>query len=65
MSELESLSVELEGLAERLRSGVLEGSQAAEAVERCAELAARLGSELDAAARDTERGDLEGQERLL
>ncbi|MDQ3586981.1 MAG: hypothetical protein M3433_02710 [Actinomycetota bacterium] len=65
MSDLENLCAELEGLAERLRSGELEGGPAAEAVERCAELAARLGSELDAAARSTERGDLEGQERLL
>ena len=65
MSDLEDLSAELEGLADRLRSGELEGAQAAEVVERCAELAARLGSALDAAARNTERGDLEGQERLL
>ena len=65
MSDLEDLSAELEGLADRLRSGELEGAQAAEVVERCAEVAARLGSALDAAARSTERGDLEGQERLL
>ncbi len=65
MSHLDDLCAELEGLAERLRSGELEGTEAAEAVERCAELATRLGSELDAAARDTERDDLVGQERLL
>jgi len=65
VSDLETLSAELEGLAERLRSGELEGAPAAEAVERCAELAARLGAELDATARNTERGDREGQERLL
>ncbi|HLM26050.1 MAG TPA: hypothetical protein VK304_03685 [Thermoleophilaceae bacterium] len=65
MSDLEALAAELETLAGRLRSGELEGAQAAEAVERAAELAARLGAQLDAAARDAERGDLEGQERLL
>ncbi|MDQ3720528.1 MAG: hypothetical protein M3350_07090 [Actinomycetota bacterium] len=65
MSDLDALSAELEALAERLRSGGLEGTEAAEAVERCAELAGRVGAELDAAARSTERGDLEGQERLL
>ncbi len=65
MSALESLSSELEALARQLRSGELDGAQAAAAVERCAELAAQLGSQLDAAARQTERGDREGQERLL
>lgn len=65
MSHFDDLSAELEGLAERLRSGELEGMEAAEAVERCAELATRLGSELDVAAQDAERYDLEGQERLL
>jgi len=65
VSELEALTRELEELAARLRAGRLQGEEAAAAVERCAELAARLGSELDAAARETERGDLEGQERLL
>jgi exonuclease VII small subunit len=59
------LARELEELAGRLRSGELGAEEAAAAVERCAELAARLGSELDAAAREAERGDLEGQERLL
>ena len=65
MSELDTLAKELEQLAERLRSGELTDDDAAAAVERCAELAARLGGELDSAARDAERGDLEGQERLL
>ncbi len=65
MSDLDALAAELETLAGRLRAGELDRAEAAEAVERCAELAARLGSELDAAARDAERGDLEGQERLL
>ncbi len=65
MSDLDALAKELEELAGRLRSGELTGEDAAAAVERCAELAARLGGELDSAARDAERGDLEGQERLL
>jgi DNA-binding transcriptional LysR family regulator len=47
----------------RLRSGELDGEQAASAVERCAELAARIGSELDAESR--EAAQPEGQERLL
>jgi exonuclease VII small subunit len=62
---MNELARELEELAGRLRSGELGPEEAAAAVERCAELAARLGSELDAAARAAERGDLEGQERLL
>jgi hypothetical protein len=37
--------------------------EGADLVERCAELAARLGAEIDARARGT--GDSEGQERLL
>ena len=65
MSELDTLAKELEELAQRLRSGELTGDDAAAAVERCADLAARLGAELDSAARGAERGDLEGQERLL
>ncbi len=62
---MNELARELEELAGRLRSGELDSDEAAAAVERCAELAARLGSELDAAAREAGRGDLEGQERLL
>ena len=59
---MNELARELEELAGRLRSGELGAEEAAAAVERCAELAARLGSELDAAARDAEH---QGQERLL
>ena len=59
---MNELARELEELAARLRSGELSPDEAAQAVERCAELAARLGSELDAAARDAEH---QGQERLL
>ena len=60
---LEQLTAELEDVAERLRSGELEAGEAAELVQRAAELAARLGSELDARGRSADR--LEGQERLL
>jgi hypothetical protein len=59
---MNELARELEELAGRLRSGELSAEDAAAAVERCAELAARLGSELDSAARDAEH---QGQERLL
>jgi hypothetical protein len=59
---MNELARELEELAGRLRGGELNPDEAAAAVERCAELAARLGSELDAAARDAEH---QGQERLL
>ena len=61
--ELDALIEELEATAARLRSGELESGEAAAHVERCAELAARIGSGLDAAAREASQS--EGQERLL
>ena len=60
---LDDLATELEGVAARLRSGDLGPDEAAELVQRSAQLAARLGSELDARGRSADR--LEGQERLL
>ena len=64
MSErLDALAAELEAAAARLRSGELDAAEAAALVERCAELAARVGSELDAESRAAE--ETEGQERLL
>jgi len=60
---LEGLADELEGLATRLRAGEVSGDEAAELVQRCSELAGRLGSELDARSRAA--GEVEGQERLL
>jgi hypothetical protein len=60
VNDLDGLIEELEGVAQRLRSGQLEPDEAAQLVERCAELAARIGSGLDSEARGTE-----GQERLL
>jgi exonuclease VII small subunit len=60
---LEQLADELEAVADRLRSGAVDYDEAAELVERCAELAGRLGAEVDAQARRA--GQTEGQERLL
>ena len=64
MSErLEELVGELETVAARLRSGDISSAEASELVERCAELAGRVGSELDAEGRAAQES--EGQERLL
>ena len=60
MTDLDSLIRELETVAERLRAEQLDPNEAAELVDRCAELAGRLGGELDARGRTAE-----GQERLL
>jgi hypothetical protein len=57
------LAEELEAVAGKLRSGALAPDEAADLVERCAELAARLGAEIDTRARAA--GESEGQERLL
>jgi exonuclease VII small subunit len=60
---LEQLTEELEAVVEKLRAGEVEPDQAADLVERCAELAAQLGAEVDARARSAT--ETEGQERLL
>lgn len=66
MSDLDQMIRELEESAARLRAGELDAAQAAELVERCAELAARVGAELDRAGREADRDDpAEGQEKLL
>jgi hypothetical protein len=65
MSRIDNLINELEQTAARLRSGELEADGAAEAVERCAHLAAELGSELDIHARAASAGEPPGQEKLL
>jgi hypothetical protein len=62
-ADLDALVDELESTAAQLRSGRLDASEAAALVDRCAELAARIGSGLDAAGREAAHG--EGQERLL
>ena len=62
--ELEELVAELENTADQLRAGDLSPEDAAAAVERCAELAARVGATLDAQAREPD-DVLPGQEELL
>ena len=63
---LEGLVRELEDAAARLREDDLGAEEAAELVERLADLAARVGSELDRAGREAERDTPgEGQEQLL
>ena len=66
MSQIDALIRELEDASVRLRAGRMEPDEAAALVERCAELAGRVGAELDRAAREADReapGD--GQEQLL
>jgi methyl-accepting chemotaxis protein len=58
---LEDLAAELELVADKLRSEAIDAEEAADLVERCAELAQRIGAEVDARS----RGEAEGQERLL
>lgn len=65
MSRLDALIDELEQTAARLRSGELDADAAAQAVERCAELASQLGSELDLQARAAAASEPPGQEKLL
>jgi len=65
-TELETLVRELSDAATGLRTGDLDAMEAAALVERCAELAGRVGAELDRAAREAEREPpAEGQEELL
>ena len=64
MSErLDPLVEELRALAARLRSDDVPPDEAAELVESCAQLAARIGAELDTESRAA--SEAEGQERLL
>jgi exonuclease VII small subunit len=65
VSRLDSLIEELEQTAARLRSGELDADAAAQAVERCAELATELGSDLDVQARAATATEPPGQEKLL
>jgi hypothetical protein len=65
MSELEAIARELEEAAARLRADDVGSDEAAELVERCAELATRAGQELEREARATPAGDQPGQETLL
>ena len=63
--ELAGLVDQLEAAAARLRSGELDADEAAAVVERCAELAGRIGAGLDAESRAAQRAPAAGQERLL
>ena len=65
MSELQSIARELEQAAERLREQDLDPDEAADLVERCAELATRVGQELEREARAAPEGESPGQETLL
>ena len=65
MSELESIARELEQTAERLREQDLDADEAADLVERAAELATRVGQELEREARARPEGEAPGQETLL
>jgi hypothetical protein len=60
---LTALAEELESVADKLRAEAIDADEAADLVERCAEIAARLGAEIDARARGA--AESEGQERLL
>jgi hypothetical protein len=60
---LDELAAELEVVADKLRSEAIDPDEAANLVERCAELAQRIGVEIDARSRSA--GEVEGQERLL
>jgi hypothetical protein len=62
---IEELVAELEATAARLRQGELEQGEAAALVERCAELAGRIGSQLEREARSAPGGTTPGQEQLL
>ena len=62
---IDDLIAELERTAQRLRDGDLEQGEAATLVERCAELAGRIGSQLEREARAASSGSAPGQEQLL
>ena len=65
-ADLDSAIRELEEAARELRSDDLDSERAAALVDRCAEIAAVVGSELDRVARESERAVPDsGQERLL
>lgn len=67
--ELSAYVSELERAAESLRSGAVEGEEAAALVERCAELAGRITASLEAEARGVNAelplDESAEQERLL
>jgi hypothetical protein len=62
-AELDPLIAELEAVAARLRDGKVGPDEAADLVERCAELAGRIGVELDREGRALQSEALFGSER--
>ncbi len=60
---LTALAEELEAVADKLRDDAVYDDEDDYLVERCAEIAARLGAEIDSRARGA--SESEGQERLL
>ena len=62
---IDELVAELEQTAARLREGQLDQGEAAQLVERCADLANRVGAQLEREARAGAAGDPPGQEQLL
>jgi hypothetical protein len=62
---IDELVAELEGTAARLRQGDLDQGEAARLVESCADLANRVGAQLEREARSSAAGDPPGQEQLL
>jgi hypothetical protein len=60
---LDELAAELEAVADKLRAEAIDAEEAADLVERCADLAQRIGAEIDSRSRSA--GETEGQERLL
>jgi hypothetical protein len=62
---IDELVGELEQTAARLRQGDLEQGEAAQLVERCADLANRVGAQLERDAREAAAGEQPGQEQLL
>ncbi len=63
MSELDAAIEELERAAARLRAEEIDPDEAAELVERCAQLATEVGAALDRRAAGA--AESAGQERLL
>jgi hypothetical protein len=65
-ADLDSAIRELEEAARELRSDDLDSDRAAALVDRCAQIAATLGGEIDRIARESERAAPDtGQGRLL
>ena len=62
---IDELVQDLEQTAARLREGQLDQGEAAALVERCADLANRVGAQLEREARAPAAGDQPGQEQLL